>query len=167
MDVKTLMYIQSEAEFDRARWRGFWEIVQGTLTRNDVCLLSFNKAVSKLGPRQVVDLGIQDIPMKAIVGSVGRGREFTRRFLPRVGDRHSRERWRNIFTLAVTGVGLPPIQVFKLGEAYFVRDGHHRVSVAGYLNWTTIQAYVTILLVNSEAEVLGGSETVDEFDIRN
>jgi hypothetical protein len=167
MDVKTLMYIQSETEFDRARWRGFWEIVRGRLTRNDVYLLSFNEAVARLEPGQVVDLGIQDIPVKAIVGSVGRGREFTRHFLPRVGDRHSRERWRNIFTLAVTGVGVPPIQVFKLGEAYYVKDGHHRVSVARYLNWTRIQAHVTTLLATNEGNFLGGLDPVDELNIRN
>lgn len=167
MDVKMLMYIQSETEFDRARWRGFWEIVRGRLTRNDVCLLSFNEVVSRFGAGQAVELGIQDIPVKAIVGSVGRRQEFTRHFLPRVGDRHSRERWRNIFTLAVTGVGLPPIQVFKFGEAYFVKDGHHRVSVARYMNWTTIQAYVTTLRVTNEADVLGASDPVDEPGIRN
>lgn len=164
MDVKTLMYIQSETEFDHARWRGIWEIVRGRLTRDDVRLLSFNEVVSKFRPGQVIELGLQDIPVKAIVGSVGRRREFTRRFSPRIGDRHSRERWRNIFTLAITGVGLPPIRVFKLGEAYFVEDGHHRVSVARYMNWTTIQAYVTTFPVTNETDVVTDSDPVDDSD---
>ena len=108
-------------------------------------LLSFNEVVEKLRLKQSVYRGLQDIPVENIVGSTGRYEDFTRRFLPRSSDKREKERWRQIYTLAVTGKGFPPIEVYKIDQAYFVKDGNHRVSVARELNWETIQAFVTEL----------------------
>lgn len=153
MDVKMLTYIQSEYEFGRANQRAFWERVRGLVTRRDVSLLCFNEVVARLQPAGVVvDRGLQDIPVDKITGSAGRTKDFTRHFLPRLADMSSKERWRNIYTLAVTGAGFPPIEVYKLGDTYFVQDGHHRVSVANHLNWKTIQAYVTELSLPAAGE---------------
>lgn len=154
MNLQMMTYIESENEFSRASQRGFWEVVRSFFTHQNAHLLSFNAVVSKLGLDKTADRGLQDIPLKRVVGSAGRHRDFTRHFLPRIHDKKSKERWRTIYTLAVTGRGFPPIQVYKVGQVYFVADGHHRVSVARYLNWKTIQAYVTEipLDVSNEAE---------------
>ncbi|MCA9972668.1 MAG: universal stress protein, partial [Anaerolineales bacterium] len=82
-----------------------------------------------------------DIPLDAIIGSVGRYGDFTRSFLPRSDS--MKQRWAAVKTLATSGEGWPPIQVYQLGSAYFVLDGNHRVSVARQLGMRTIQAYVT------------------------
>lgn len=152
MDVNMLTYIQSENEFSKASHRGFWELVRSLFTQRNAYLLSFNELIKKLGLRHTHDLGILDIPVKSIVGSAGGNQHFTRHFLPRMTDARSKERWRNIYTLAVTGRGFPPIEVYKVGDVYFVEDGHHRVSVASYLGWQTLQAHVTEIPLGGPAE---------------
>src|SRR5690606_11426800 len=52
-------------------------------------------------------------------------------------------RWVGV-RLAMTGLeGVPPIELYQVGDAYFVKDGNHRVSVARQLGAKTINAYVT------------------------
>ncbi len=68
------------------------------------------------------------VPVNQIVGSVDRFRDFDRAFLPR--QRHTAGRWKNIDRAYYQDVRLPPIQLYKVGDVYFVKDGNHRVSVA-------------------------------------
>ena len=145
MDFKTMIYIRSEAEFSRARSKGFWDIKRSLMTGHKPHLLPFEEAIAGLQTTPAIQLGLQDIPLKNIVGSVGRPRDFTRHFMPRLNDERDKERWRTIYTLVVSGNGLPPVELFQIGPMYFVQNGHHRVSVASYLGWPTIQAYVTVL----------------------
>ena len=110
------------------------------LTGKSADLLSYEEVRKKLRVGPGGTRTLKDIPLDAIVGSVGRYHDFTRSFLPRLD--HA-DRWARV-KLAVTSMaGLPPIEVYAIGEAYFVRDGHHRVSVARDLGATHIQAYVT------------------------
>lgn len=143
MNINTIAYIESENEFDRAKMRGFWQTVLSLARGRVTQLSSFAEAVDKLQPYQTISLGLQDIPLKNIVGTVGRERDFTCGFFPRTNNTIGKERWRKIYTLAVTGEGFPPVDVYKVGQGYFVEDGHHRVSVARHLAWDTIQANVT------------------------
>ncbi len=145
LDVEALTYIQSESEFNRAKLKGFLEMMLDLITGHHMHLLSFDEVVTRLKLKQSIYCGIQDIPLKNVVGSTGRYTDFTRRFLPRSGCQRDKERWRNIYTLAVTGRGFPPIDVYKVDQVYFVEDGNHRVSVARELGWLTIQAHVTEL----------------------
>jgi hypothetical protein len=84
-------------------------------------------------------LGLKTIPVEQITGSVGRGRDFDRRFRPL--KKHLRDRWAGAFLRSGTD-SWPPISVNKVGETYFVEDGHHRVSVANFLGMVYIQAEV-------------------------
>ncbi len=145
IDVESMAYIRSESEFSRARMRGFVETILDLIKGHHMHLLSFDEVVGKLRLKQAIYRGLHDIPVKNIVGSTGRYEDFTRRFLPRSGVKRAKERWRNIYTLAVTGKGFPPIDVYKIDQVYFVKDGNHRVSVARDLGWETIQAHVTEL----------------------
>ncbi len=145
INVNEMAYIRSESEFGRARMKAFVEMVMGLITGHQLHLLSFDEVVEKLRLKQAIYRGLQDIPIKNIVGSTGRYEDFTRTFLPRRGDKRDKERWRNIYTLAVTGKGFPPIDVYKIDQVFFVKDGNHRVSVARELGWETIQAHVTEL----------------------
>src|ERR671920_231089 len=80
------------------------------------------------------------VPQK-IVGSVGRCRDFDRSFMPlraSVG-----ERWKRVDLAFHRNVDLPPVSLYKLGDAYFVEDGNHRVSVARYHGVPGVEAYVT------------------------
>jgi nucleotide-binding universal stress UspA family protein len=90
------------------------------------------------GPRKV-----KDIPLDAIIGSVGRYDDFTRSYWP-LSDRAD-QRWAKVKMAVSDMAGVPPIEVYQIGEAYFVRDGNHRVSVFREMGATRIQAYVTQL----------------------
>jgi hypothetical protein len=103
-------------------------------------LLSFDDVQEQLhlsAPRQEVHL--EEIPLHKIVGSVGRYRDFNRAFLPR--DHIDAQRWSRIDRLH-SRAKLPPIDVFRVGDVYFVRDGNHRVSVARARKQRTILARV-------------------------
>lgn len=145
MSFKTTIYIRSEAEFNRAKNKGFWDIKRSLITGHQPYLLPFDKVIAGLQTTPTIFLGLQDIALKQIVGSVGRAQDFTRHFMPRLTNEQSKERWRTIYTLAISGTGFPPIDVFKTGPVYFVQNGHYRVSVARYLGWPTIQAQVTLV----------------------
>jgi nucleotide-binding universal stress UspA family protein len=128
-------------DFQRARLQAKLESVMARLTGQSTELLSYEEVRQKLRARERASEHLEDIPLDAIVGSVGRYRDFTRRFLPK--QESSRDRWARV-ELAVTSMaGVPPIEVYRVGDAYFVRDGNHRVSVARQLGATQIQAYVT------------------------
>jgi hypothetical protein len=94
----------------------------------------------KLQLRNMRYLGLQDVPLDHIVGSVGRYQDFTRAFFPRWDD--LQDRWQRIDRLVTTGADLPPVELYKVGQGYFVRDGNHRVSVARQHNFLAIEAYV-------------------------
>lgn len=104
-------------------------------------LLSYDEVSRQLKIKGRSSSGIRDIPLSAIVGSVGRYSDFTRNFLPK--HNANQERWARVRAAADEMVGWPPIEVYKVGEAYFVLDGNHRVSVARNLGAETIQAEVT------------------------
>jgi nucleotide-binding universal stress UspA family protein len=85
--------------------------------------------------------GIQAVPLIQIIGSLDRSADFDRAFLP--VQVHSRTKWVNVDAANLQGIELPPITLYKVGEAYFVVDGHHRVSVARRVGQTFIDAEVT------------------------
>jgi hypothetical protein len=107
-------------------------------------ILPFDEVVRALGRRGERYLGLQTIELDSIVGTVDRGREFDRRFNPTSG--RVRPRWERINTAQRKGQAMPPIDVYRIGELHFVKDGHHRVSVARALGHRDIDAYVTEII---------------------
>ncbi len=128
-------------DFRRARRRAAMQEILARVTGESTDLLSFDDVRAKLKVGGGIERGLREIPLDAIVGSVGRYKDFTRNFLPR--HEVSEHRWAQVKSAATDLTGLSPIEVYQLGEAYFVLDGNHRVSVARELGETTIQAYVT------------------------
>lgn len=126
-------------DFQAARQKAGIQEVLARITGKSNQLLSYEEIAEKLKLRGRAERGLQYIPINAIVGSVGRYTDFTRSFLPRKAD--DRERWVNVKN-AMEETGLPPIEVYKVGEAYFVIDGNHRVSIARQEGFKTIQARV-------------------------
>ncbi len=130
--------------FSQARRRAFFQRILGFFTGHQPGnLLSFEHVRDKLKIRGQHYIGIQTIPIDKIVGSAGRYTEFNRAFLPT--QDFIRERWMRVYEAAHGQTGFPPIDVYKIGDVYFVRDGHHRVSVLKELGATTIEATVTEL----------------------
>lgn len=104
-------------------------------------LLSFEQVQSLLRGRTERNRGTQFIPVDHIVGSVGRYRDFDRAFLPL--NPAVTERMRRMEQALESGVGLPPIDVYQIGDVYFVRDGNHRVALARQHRHDHIDAHVT------------------------
>jgi hypothetical protein len=104
-------------------------------------ILPFEEVVAALGRTSERQLGLQVVPLDAIVGTVDRTRDFDRQFRPTSG--RVRARWERIAAAMRRGESLPPIDVYRIGDLHFVRDGHHRVSVARALGRRDIDAYVT------------------------
>jgi hypothetical protein len=103
-------------------------------------ILPFEEVVAALGRLQERDAGLQVVPLDAIVGTVDRARGFDRHFRPTTPQ--VRARWERIATAMRRGEPMPPVDLYKVGEAYFVKDGHHRVSVARALGLDVIDAHV-------------------------
>jgi nucleotide-binding universal stress UspA family protein len=141
--------IQARRDFHQARQRAAMERVLAGLTGRPAELLSFQEVYERLKATVGADKGLHEIPLDAIVGSVGRYQDFSRTFLPR---RNADElRWVNVKTAVGARAidALPPIKVYKIGEAYFVQDGHHRISIARQSGQSSIQAYVTEVLTRA------------------
>ena len=104
-------------------------------------ILPFEEVVDALGRQGERSLGLQTIDLDSIVGTVDRSREFDREFRPT--SARVRGRWERIALAARQGQAMPPIDVYRIADLHFVKDGHHRVSVARALGRTDIDAYVT------------------------
>lgn len=103
-------------------------------------LLPFHEVRTKLSLNHRRDIGLQEVELDKIVGSVGRYHDFTREFFPLSNSQETR--WRRIYDLTHSLEGFPSVQLYKVGDVYFVRDGNHRVSVARSIDSKVIEAYV-------------------------
>jgi hypothetical protein len=133
---------QVDADFTRARQRAFLHRMKARL-RGDPSsthALSFEEIRKALGVSNKVRLGRRVVPVERIVGSVGRYRDLDQTFLPAKAS--VEERWKRIDRAFHRGEELPPVELYKVGEAYFVEDGNHRVSVARYQGVQWIDAEV-------------------------
>jgi hypothetical protein len=113
-------------------------------------ILPFEEVVAALGRLGERELGLQVVPLDSIVGTVDRTKDFDRRFRPTTG--RVRSRWERIDLAQRRGEAMPPISLYRVGELHFVRDGHHRVSVAHALGRSDIDAYATEVLTRVGAE---------------
>jgi hypothetical protein len=134
----------AQDDFSRARRSQLLAELGRRLRRepDDVALiLPFDEVVDALGMVGEADLGLQTIALDSIVGTVDRTRDFDRGFRPTTP--RVRGRWQRIAAAQRRGEAFPPISVYRVGDLHFVRDGHHRVSVAKSLGRADIDAYVT------------------------
>ena len=128
-------------DFRRARRKAALQEVLSRFTSKSVGLLSYEEVSDSLKGRKSVKQELREIPLDAIVGSVGRYKDFTRKFLPLHDSDEGR--WARVKAAVMEMRGLPFIEVYQIGDVYFVLDGNHRVSVARQLGAKHIQANVT------------------------
>jgi hypothetical protein len=136
---------QVDADFTRARHKAFLHRMKARLRGDPFSTypLSFEEVRKALGASNKVRLGRRTVPVERIVGSVGRYRDFDQTFLPAKASVGTK--WRRIDRAFHRGEELPPVMLYKVGEAYFVEDGNHRVSVARYQGVEWIDAEVVEL----------------------
>ena len=125
---------RSKAELQR-----LWALITGKTNK----LLPYDEITQRLHATGLSSKGLMEIPVDAIVGSVNRYQDFNHNFLPLHDE--DRQRWATVKAMMTSpgGAGLPPIRVYKLGDAYFVLDGNHRVSIAKEMGIEMVEAYVT------------------------
>jgi len=157
MDSKHL----AQDDFERAYRKGFWRKLSSWLTGKRNELLPFDAVRERIPIRGQHYIGLQQVPVEQIVGSLGRYRDFDRAFLPRQ-DR-TRSRWVSIDSAHYEDTILPPVDLFRVGEIYFVRDGNPRVSVARERGQVFVDAYV----IEIEVPVpLTADMDMDDLDLK-
>jgi len=143
----------AQDDFQRARRRQIMASLGRRLGRGpgDIdAILPFEEVVAALGRVEERYVGLETIPLDAILGTVDRATGFDRQFRPTTV--HVRARWERIANAMRRGESMPPISVYRIGQVYFVRDGHHRVSVARALGRNSIDAYVVEVVTRVGAD---------------
>ena len=131
---------QAKADFQKARFKAFMNRAWGTLSGQRTTLLSYDEIKEKLHIGGPIYRGIKTVRVDQIAGSLNRYHEFDRVFLP-ASDTLA-ERWQRVNRAFYQEISLPPVVLYKVGQVYFVVDGHHRVSVAREQGQIEIEAEV-------------------------
>ena len=157
-----LIASQTRSDFSRARFKAFLNRIRSIISGQPTTLLSYDDVKTKLHIGGPIYRGVQTVHVDQIVGSLNRYHQFDRAFLP-VQDQIA-SRWQNIDSAFYKDISLPPILLYKVGQVYFVVDGHHRVSVAREKGQEFIEAEVrecatkvniTADLKTEDLEILG------------
>lgn len=163
---------QANSEFETAVRRGFWRSVLSWFTQKNNRLLPFDEIRQMLPFHGQHYAGLREIPIDQIVGSVARYNDFDRAFIPK--QRHTKDRWISVDMANLQSVNLPPIDAYKIGEVYFVKDGNHRVSVARDKGQAFIDAYITeistplpVTNIDDILALVRDQERLDFFDKTN
>jgi len=131
---------RAETDFSVARLKAFLNRIRSIVSGQPRELLSYEEVRKTLHIGGSIYRGVEDVPVKDIVGSLNRYHDFDRAFLPARGT--IAPRWENIDLAFYRNIGLPPVLLYKVGRVYFVVDGHHRVSVAREQGLESIEAEV-------------------------
>lgn len=136
-------YNNALEDFRKARSKAELQRLWGLITGKTDRLLPYDEITQRLHATGFSSKGLMEIPVDAIVGSVNRYQDFNHNFLPLHDE--DRQRWASVKAIMTSpgSMGLPPIRVYKLGDAYFVLDGNHRVSIAKEMGLKMVEAYVT------------------------
>jgi hypothetical protein len=143
---------QVDVDFDRARRRAFFGDLKTRFVGGRDRLLSFDEVRRALGADNRFYLGRKVVEVSKIVGSVGRHGEFDFNFMPAKSSLSYK--WKRIDGALRRGVELPAVSLYKIGDAYFVEDGNHRVSVARYQGVEMLDAEVTEFRTRSSSSGL-------------
>src|SRR5271170_1583399 len=148
--------VDAEDDFTRARRRYALDRLGSWLRRDpdEDRLLQFDQVVSALGFRGEYYLGLRTIRLDTVIGTVEKACDFDRRFRP--ASEHDRQRWEQLDVAERDGAVIPPIEVYSVGGLHFVKDGHHRVSVARATGQEMIDADVTVVLTQRPATGIAG-----------
>ena len=147
MENDRARYLSALHDFHQARRRAKLQSLTALISGKHEKLLSYDEVKRHIKVYGFRRRYLAEVPLDSIVGSVGRYLDFNKKFLPLTDS--DAERWARV-KLTQEQKGLPPIEVYKIGEMYFVIDGNHRVSVARQMKITTIEANVSEFRTNFE-----------------
>jgi len=129
------------------RWR---TRLGAVLLRRSPRLLDLAALAAKWKLKNQYSVGQQSVPIRQVVGSENYHGSFDAHFRPRTTD--TRSRWLSVAKARLSGIEMPPVELIQVGDRYFVRDGHHRISVASALGQQEIDAVVTLWNVEERTE---------------
>lgn len=136
-------YRSAGEDFDKARNKALWQSVTKLLTGKNIDLVQYDEVRKRLAKTINKPTELREIPIKDIVGTLSRGADFSRTFLPRY--EFDKNRWVRVMIANQNESGIPPIDVYQIGNVYFVIDGHHRVSVLRSLGADYVMANVRVI----------------------
>ena len=119
---------EARDDFDSALMKAFWREVWSWFRQRENTLMAYDQVRQALPVKGQHWIGIRQVPLDKIIGSVGRYRDFDTAFEPR--QTRTRGRWMSVDVAHLRDINLPPVELYKIGDIYFVKDGNHRVSVA-------------------------------------
>lgn len=132
--------LAAHERFERAQRRAQAQRLWARITRRSRSLLDLSQIRCGISDRHYA--GLEVVPINSIRGSEGRCRDFDCDFLPL--QSMLAERWVSVFVAINQGIAIPPVVLIRVGDLYFVRDGHHRISVARVQGREEIEAEVTL-----------------------
>jgi hypothetical protein len=130
-------------EFRKSLWQGYLTRLVSALFRRDHRLLDLDQVRQNREVGSSFEAGIRTIRVGNVHGSEGRIQDFDAGFHPL--QEHTRARWESVARAWVNDIPLPPVELVQVGNEYFVRDGHHRISVARAMGQESIEARVIVL----------------------
>ena len=136
--------------YAQAYKQGQWHRVWSILTRHPHRLLSLAEIEATCTVTERSHAGVRAVPIDRIQGSENRVNDFDRHFYPR--QDHNKRRWLNVASARLQGKGLPAVELIQVGDIYFCRDGHHRISVARALEQQDIDAAYEYLRLREEVD---------------
>lgn len=149
MDSRNLMYF-SEAQSAYKKFLKSSRGIMGLNFKKKENLKSFAEVQKEENAYNSVNLGIKEIPLGKIVGSVEKYSYFDKNFVPK--NNIVKQRWISIYTAYMAETMLPPVILYKIKDDYYVYDGNHRVSVAKFLNFASIEAEVEEFLPTKDTK---------------
>lgn len=132
-----------ERAVHRSRMYKIWAALHGRSTR----LLDLTSVTAQGTIAQAHSIGVTVVSLRQIRGSEGRCCDFDDVFHPL--RYNSASRWGKLARLLLQGASLPPVELIRVGDVYYVRDGHHRISIARTLGQKEIDADVTVWQIES------------------
>ncbi len=145
--AQSLISSQTDEDFNKARNKALINEIQHLLNPEEATLISFTDIKKMLRPKNEVYKGMQVVPIKLIVGSEGRYKDFDNHFFPK--SNFLKARWERVDSAVLQSITLPPISLYEAGGLFFVRDGNHRVSVAKMKG----QEYIDAEVVSLQSEI--------------
>ena len=142
LNQSTKLSLQAPINYDWLSWRARIGQALAILTGQRAHLLDLQEELSHVSISSRRYAGIQNVPVGRIRGSENKAQDFNASFKPLIAK--NRQRWERVADAQINGISLPPVKVIQVGEIYFVRDGHHRVSVAKEFGVKFVEAEVIV-----------------------
>ena len=131
----------AERDFEKILFKSFFIKLLNRFKDSPATLLSLDDIRKRFHLQKESYYGLKAVEIDKIMGSEGRYSEFDHHFLPT--SPKTRQKWININSAVRDNINLPPVQLYKVDDVFFVRDGNHRISVAKALGQKFIEAEVT------------------------